>query len=50
MDPIHILYGGSVGISDDMINFLEEFIENKMADGGHFETIAAQKVCRPDIL
>ena len=25
------------GYSDDLINFLEEFIKNKMVDGGHFE-------------
>ena len=41
---------GSLGISDDLINFWEEFIKNKMGDGGHFEKMAAQKACEHDIL
>ena len=40
MDRIQILYAGSLGIADDLINFWEEFIKNKMADGGHFKKIA----------
>ena len=39
----------SLGISDDLINFLEEIIKNKMADGGHFGKMAVQKVCGRDI-
>ena len=49
MDHIQILCGGSLGISDDLINFWEEFIENKMADGGHLEQMVAQKICWCDI-
>ena len=41
---------GSLGISDDLINFWEEFIKNKMGDRGHFEKMAAQKACGRDIL
>ena len=38
------LYGvGSLGISNDLFNFWQEFINNKMAVGGHFEKMAAQK-------
>ena len=37
MDRIQVLYGGSLGKSDDLISFWEEFIKNEMADGGHFE-------------
>ena len=28
---------GSLGIFDDLINFWEECLENKVADGGHLE-------------
>ena len=49
MNPTQILLGGSLGISDDLINFWEEFIKNKMADGGHFKKMAAQKACERDI-
>ena len=44
MDPIQILQGGSLGIFDDLINFWEEFIENKMADRGCFKIMAPQKL------
>ena len=37
MDPIQFFKGGTVGISDDLINFWEEFIQNKMANRRHFE-------------
>ena len=47
--PLNFI-GGSLGISDDLINFWEEFIKNKMADGMHFEKMSAQKVCGRDIL
>ena len=40
LDRIQICRGGSLGISDDLINFWEESIKNKMVDGGHFEKIA----------
>ena len=33
-----------------LIKFWEEFIKNKMADGGYFEKMAAQKACGRDIL
>ena len=40
-----------MGISDDLINFWEESIKNKMPDGGHFEKkIATRKTCGCDIL
>ena len=42
--------GGSLGISDDLINIWEEFIKNKLADGGHFEKMFAQKACGRDII
>ena len=47
---VQIWPGGSLGISDDLINFWEESIKNKMADGGHFEKIATRKACGRDIL
>ena len=50
MDRIQILYDGSLGISDDLINFCEAFIKNKMADRGHFKEMATQKACGFDIL
>ena len=31
LDCIQIWYGCSLGISDDLINFWDEFIKNKMA-------------------
>ena len=31
LDRIHIWYGCSLGISDDLINFWDESIKNKMA-------------------
>ena len=37
MDHIYILLGGSLDIYDDLINFLEELIKNKMADRGQFK-------------
>ena len=39
---MQILCGGSLGISDDLISFLEKFIVNKMADVGHFENFWVQ--------
>ena len=45
MDRIQICYCGSLGISDDLINFWEKIIKNKMADGGHLEKMVAQKAC-----
>ena len=37
MDPIKILQCGYLDISDDLINFWQEFIKNKMADGEHLK-------------
>ena len=37
LDCIQILCSGSLGFSYDLISFWEESIENKMAEGGHFE-------------
>ena len=31
LDCIHIWYGCSLGISDDLITFWDDYIENKMA-------------------
>ena len=49
LDHIQVCCGGSLGISDDLINVWEESIKNKMADEGHFEKnshlLAAQKTC-----
>ena len=42
--------GGYLGISDDLINFWEEFIKYKMADRGHFEKMSAQKTLGRDII
>ena len=50
MDRIQILYADFLGISDDLLNFWEEFINNKIANGGYFEKIAAPKACGRDIL
>ena len=50
LDRIQIWRGGSLGISDDLISFWEKSIENKMADGGHFEKIATLRACGRDIL
>ena len=50
MDSIQILWAGSLGISDDLTNFWEEFIKNNMADRGHFEKMGAQKACGRNIL
>ena len=44
MNRITILYAGSLGISDDLINFWEEFIENKMADGVLFKKWPPKKL------
>ena len=37
-------HSNSLGISDDLIDFWEKSIENKMADGGHFEKIATEEL------
>ena len=37
LDHIQIWCGGSLGVSDELINFWEESIKNKMAAGGYFE-------------
>ena len=50
LDRIQISCGGSRGISDDLINFWEDSIQNKMADGGHFEKIATRRACGRYIL
>ena len=50
LDRIQIWRGGSLGISDDLINFWEESIKNKMANGRHFEKIATRRACGRDIL
>ena len=50
LDHIPIWCGGSLGISDDLISFWEEFSKNKISDEGHFENVADQKACGRDIL
>ena len=50
LDRIQIWRDGSLGISDDLINFWEESIKNKMADGGHFEKIVTRRAFGSDIL
>ena len=50
LDIIQIWCDGSPGISDDLINFCEESIKNKMADVSHFEKMAAQTACGCNIL
>ena len=47
---IQIRRGGSLGISDDLINFWVESIKKKMADWGHLEKIATQRTSGRDIL
>ena len=37
LNRIQYFCGGSLGISDNLINFWENIIESKMADGGHFQ-------------
>ena len=49
LDRIQICRGGSLGISGDLVNFWEESIKKKMADGGHFEKIATRRACGRDI-
>ena len=49
-DRIQILCSGSLGISNDLINFWGESIKNKMADEGYFEKIATWKACGRNIL
>ena len=44
MDRIKIFYAGSLGISDDLITFWEEFIKNKMADVGHLKKWPPKKL------
>ena len=44
MNRIPILYASSLDISDDLINFWEEFIENKMADGVLFQKWPTKKL------
>ena len=41
---------GSLGISDDLINFWEKSIENEIANGGHFEKNSQPKSCGRDVL
>ena len=48
--PFKPFKGGSLYISDDLINFWEELNKNKMADGGHFQKMSAQKACRRDFI
>ena len=50
LDRIQIWCGDSLIISDDLINFEEESIKNKMAIGGHLNKIATWKACGHDIL
>ena len=40
LDRIQIFCSCSLGISNDLINFWEESIKNKMDDEGHFEKIS----------
>ena len=37
LDCIQIWYGCSLGRSDDLINFWDEFLKNKMALGSHLK-------------
>ena len=50
LDHSKIWCGGSLGITGDLINFWEESIKNKMADGGHFDKIATWRACGRNIL
>ena len=50
LDQIQIQCGGSLGNSDDLINFWEEFFKNKMVDQRHFKKIANRKACGRNIL
>ena len=50
MDRIQLRCGGSLGISDDLINFWGRIHENKMAHRGHFEKNVAKKAYGCDIL
>ena len=43
LDLIQIWRGGSLDISDDLINFWEESNKNKMADGRHLKKNSHQK-------
>ena len=43
LDRIEIWRSGSLGISDDLINFWEKNIKNKMADGEHLKTWPTKK-------
>ena len=47
---IQLLCSSFLGNSNDLINFWEESIGNKMANEGHFEKIATCKACGCDIL
>ena len=37
LDRSHSNFIGTLGISDDLINFWDKFIENKMTDGRHLK-------------
>ena len=45
LDRILIYCGGSLGIFDDLMSFLEEYIEHKVVNGGHLEKMTTQKAC-----
>ena len=44
LDRIQIYCGGSLGIFDDLMSFLEEYIEHQVVNGGHIEKMTTQKV------
>ena len=50
LDRAQIWFGGSMCISDNLINFWEKIIRNKMLEGGLFENMADQKASGRDIL
>ena len=45
LDCIHIWYSCSLGISDDLINFWDESIKNKMAAAAISKRMAPLKAC-----
>ena len=45
LDRSHSNFLGTLGISDDLINFWDKFIENKMTDGRHLK----KKACGRDV-
>ena len=46
LDHIQIVSSGSLGISNDLISFWKKIIKKKMADGVHYEKMAAHLMIR----